>query len=440
MVEFETKSSNSEVTKTLLSAERAEKLDLVLHLIATQNQPVAITGPAGVGKTTLFNTLQQCPEVSSDCCYLAVEQTDTQASILQKSAKVLNLSEDQGWQLALDQCLKQRQLILLIDDAGTLKPGVLDALNEFAAQHDHLKLVYALSQDESSIKLHTDPSLDACHFVEIPPLTERGVRDFLMNLSAVTKAPISFQAINDEMVRQLYEESSGLPGKISQSLPQINTSVGAQQNTLYVVVVLVAALALLTYVLFHSDSEQEIEVLSAPVHSGSPSNDDILSKGKPNAPREVASTMATESSSDKPIIENLSPPDSEDSVATQTTVEPSASQAPAQQVLADTHSASSVQPVADGEAWLMKLPNDHYILQLMVLTQSGHHLQLKKQYPKLDQIFEIKSKANGKYYLVYGDFADYQQAKAFTQRLPDKLRQAWVRNSAKLKADLGLSQ
>ncbi|MGZ5055782.1 MAG: SPOR domain-containing protein, partial [Methylobacter sp.] len=107
-----------------------------------------------------------------------------------------------------------KQVVLVIDNAGALVPGLITAIIQYAAASPVLKVVFALTHDELQVKRVSDRAIDDCHIIEIPSLSEKQCGDFLQHLSTKPYANVSFNAINDNMVAHIYRETHGIPGRI----------------------------------------------------------------------------------------------------------------------------------------------------------------------------------------------------------------------------------
>ncbi|MDT8406460.1 MAG: AAA family ATPase [Methylococcales bacterium] len=437
--------------KTLLSQPRVTQLNLAWHVLTTQQQPVVISGPVGIGKTTFLQTLANLPDLPAQCCLLEADHQDRLEALQGRLLRVLEKrAGDQpfpGLTAYFEQLARQQQnIIVLIDNAGVFRPGLIDALNLWASEFASLRLVYAMSQDDAALKLHTDPNLEACRFIDIPPLSAREIRDFLIAQSALPNIPVSFQDIDDDLVRQLFEDSSGVPGRISLLFPALNQTPKQQLNTLYVLTLVVLILVLVTYLVFHVGSQQlhQPEAQAPTVLSSSP----VVvaeSESKPvQAPPPASKVQEQPAALSEPVV--APPPASkvqeQPAALSEPVVAPAATdntKAELSEPLATPVAEPVVAKPADAaEQWLQHLPDNHYTVQLMVLTYPGADWQLRERYPELkNALYQLKSRSAEQYYIVYGDFADYEQAKAKVVTLPDKLKNAWVRNSARLKTDLG---
>ena len=207
----------------LITLERSQKLDLLMHLINNLSQPLVICGPEGIGKTTLLDELQTHQHAHWRICriegsaHLSFERLSEQ--LAQQLADVAgeSLSDKLG---NLDET--PQKVVWIIDNAGLLVPGLISSLIQFARPHDCLRLVLVLTHDELHLKNSSDPDISNCHLIEIPPLSIQHYTAFLQNLSAGRGAMISFNAINDGLVENLYKKTHGIPGKIIAELPRLS--------------------------------------------------------------------------------------------------------------------------------------------------------------------------------------------------------------------------
>ena len=106
-------------------------------------------------------------------------------------------------------CAKQK-VVLAIDDAGELVPGLIGELIDFADSLPGLRLVFAMNSDEFQTKSSSDKALDACHLIELPPLNQRQCLEYLQNLSAQPGTQLSFKAVTDELAEELLRQTQGI--------------------------------------------------------------------------------------------------------------------------------------------------------------------------------------------------------------------------------------
>ncbi len=218
---------SSQVEETsLITLERSQKLDLLIHLISNLRQSLVICGPEGIGKTTLLNefkerknnvwpivTLQSSEDLSFETLQKKILQFLIQASPKFKNedlSSALSILDKQG-----------QKIVVLIDNAGQLVPGLISNIIQYATASESLRIVFALTQDELHLKNSSDKSINDCHFIEIPPLTEKQCGIFLQNLSSKPNAVVSINAVNEQLVEKVYRQTHGIPGKIKFELPKI---------------------------------------------------------------------------------------------------------------------------------------------------------------------------------------------------------------------------
>ncbi|MFI3221231.1 MAG: AAA family ATPase, partial [Methylococcales bacterium] len=175
-------SNQSAVDYSLITQERTEKLELLIHLLSNSPHAIVLCGSKGVGKTTLLTVFQQRRNALWQTCIvqgredLTVEQIQTQ--LLETHLPTQTLES------FFEQLIKQQQkIVLIIDDAGSLAPQLITTIIDYANFHPVLKVVFVLSHDDLAIKTHSDSAIEECHIIEIPPLSESQCGDFLQHLA-----------------------------------------------------------------------------------------------------------------------------------------------------------------------------------------------------------------------------------------------------------------
>jgi len=205
---------------SLITKERTQKLDLLIHLLSNLPQALVVCGPEGIGKTTLLEILQQrktelwrycLVQGNADLSFEAVH-----GQLAQAQSSRLGRNESQ-----------HKQTVLIVDNAGELVPGLITAIIRYATVNPDLKVIFALTHDELQVKRGSDRAIDDCHIVEIPPLSEKQCGDFLQYLSAKPYANLSFKAIGETMIAHIYRETHGVPGRI---IAEISGLSGAKQS------------------------------------------------------------------------------------------------------------------------------------------------------------------------------------------------------------------
>ncbi len=228
--------------QSLITKERTQKLDLLIHLLSNLPQALVVCGPEGIGKTTLLNVLQERKTESWRYCLM---QGNADLSF---EAIHGQLARTQSGQALGRYDVQHKQTVLIIDNAGELVPGLIAAIIQYAAANPVLRVIFALTHDELQVKRGSDRAIDDCHVVEIPPLSEKQCGDFLQHLSVKPSLNVSFKAISENMIAHIYRETHGVPGRI---IAEISGLSGTKQGgklkwilTFVVVAALVVALGI----------------------------------------------------------------------------------------------------------------------------------------------------------------------------------------------------
>lgn len=165
----------------LMSDGRSGKLDLLLHLLANLPRPLLLLGPAGAGKTTLLRQVQSRAHENWSTCYVAASATLGLEQICEQMLQCLRPDGKAGAEIAPEARLeaelaqlsrKGGRLILLLDDAGSLLPGLLGAVCQFARLHADVQFAFALRPEDLAQKATSDPlALADAHLIDLSPLT-----------------------------------------------------------------------------------------------------------------------------------------------------------------------------------------------------------------------------------------------------------------------------
>lgn len=234
---------------SLITPERAAKLELLIHLLTNSNRTIVLCGSKGVGKTTLLNAFRQRTNETDLTVLiqgkeaLTLEQIETQVLIHHpKNQTLAELFDVYNAQ--------QQKIVLLIDDAGLLPPYLITQLIELAAQHTVLKLVFVLTHDELAVKTYSDSAIEDAHIIEMPPLTQAQCVDFLQHLALKTTLPVPKQ-VSDDMIAELYQQTHGIPAKILTQLPTLaKRKTHKPQDPINVGLILMLLLLMLGILLF----------------------------------------------------------------------------------------------------------------------------------------------------------------------------------------------
>ncbi len=216
--------ANNTAERTLLTPDRSQKLDLLIHLLTNLQQSLIVCGPEGIGKTTLLQTLFDSHKDLWSICRLQGSPALSFETVMVRLSQNLNLSgANQRFDMsALRAYCEKQKVIVAIDDASELVPGLMGELMDFADSLSGLRLVFAMNNEDFQQKASSDSAIDECHLIELPPLNQRQCLEYLQNLSAQPGVSLSFNAITDALVAELYEKTQGIPGKLLAELPKID--------------------------------------------------------------------------------------------------------------------------------------------------------------------------------------------------------------------------
>ncbi len=280
-----TASRTKAAVQALLSEERAQKYDLLNHLINNLQQSLVICGPEGIGKTTFLEYLL---ENKPDTWLVYSLKGSAQLGIDRVKAELIQFIQrghfgttGQDVTQILSAAEKQNQkFVFIVDDAGLLPPGVIDSLCEFASAHASLRLVFALTPDELHIKNSSDKAVSDCHFIDLPPLTEMQCGGFLKNLAGKAGAAMQVEDITSPIIKNVYRESHGIPGKIiSMQKGQIKIPMPENQQWIYALAAGVFIAAIISFFLWGDESEkQEIQIAEQTTQSVEKSEAEKLSQ------------------------------------------------------------------------------------------------------------------------------------------------------------------
>ncbi len=269
------------VESALLTLERAQKLHLLIHLITNLKQSLVICGPNGVGKTVLIDELTKCEK---DTLSLVCIQGTSDLSFDNFQYQLVRLLENQLGFDAENQDVSDvlsmldknnQKVVVIFDDAGQLMPGLIDTLIEFASENKCLKIVFSLTLDEIQFKKSSDRRIDDCHFIDIPPLTEKQCGVFLRSLSAQPGINLEFNNINEQLIEKIYKKTNGVPGEIIYEVSKENNfNIISKEKYKWIGLALIAALILTVLTNFLFNGEPELS-------QSSDKNNPPLSKSKP---------------------------------------------------------------------------------------------------------------------------------------------------------------
>ena len=120
--------------QSLITQERTRKLELLIHLLANSRQALVVCGPEGIGKSTFLTVLQArkidswlyCPVKGTVKLTMEMIQKQLVQAIKPDHLQNLTLNALSGAFRGLEK--HHKKIILLIDEAGQLAPGLINTL------------------------------------------------------------------------------------------------------------------------------------------------------------------------------------------------------------------------------------------------------------------------------------------------------------------------
>jgi DamX protein len=303
----------SRAFNVLITQEQIQKLELLIHLISNSKQAVVICGSEGIGKSTMLKVLQERKIDAWLYCHvqgnehLSFEKIQEQivCAIKQdkKHQKIQYLSG--AFRLIESQ---HKKIVLMIDDAGHLAPGLINSIIDYATEHTVLRVIFVLTHDELDLKNGSDSAIDNCHLIEIPPLSKKQCGEYLQHLAAKTRSQIAFNEINDHMIEAVYQQTQGIPSRIIAELPALKNNA-RRDNSLQLLVAAVVGLVVLALgTQWFSASEYNIKPtqISAPVaHKSVDIANDTPLTANHSQPDDQAAVQIDNATSDQPSREDV---------------------------------------------------------------------------------------------------------------------------------------
>ena len=257
--------------QSLITQERTRKLELLIHLLANSRQALVVCGPEGIGKSTFLTVLQArkidswlyCPVKGTVKLSIETIQKQLVQAIKPDNLPNLTLNALSGAFRELEK--QHKKIILMIDEAGKLAPGLINTLIDYAANNPVLRLVFVLTNDELDDKYGSDNALDAGLLIEIPPLSEQQCGEFLQHLATKSRTSVAFNENDDTLIAAVYLETQGIPGLMVVKLPPLDEAIPGNHSLGILVTAVLGLIALALGTQWFSASEYNLKRIPTPV-------------------------------------------------------------------------------------------------------------------------------------------------------------------------------
>jgi DamX protein len=243
--------NESKGLNALKNQERTRKLELITHLLANSEQALIVCGLESLDKTNFLNDLKN-KLISGIYSQVQAKENLTFDQIQEQAVNSINPSKKTTKNARVLSSGFSRfehhhqKLVLVIDNAGHLAPGLINALINYAIKSPFLRVIFILTHDELDLKNNTDNALLDCCLIEIEShLKENSDSDLIDHIELTSQ---SQHNINEVITENYYLDSQLIPGQMLYKIPA-KEGAGENNHSLKILiagVVSLIALALVT--------------------------------------------------------------------------------------------------------------------------------------------------------------------------------------------------
>lgn len=427
-------------------------------------------GPEGVGKTRLLRYFQDSLSEPWLFCAIDGDSTLSYEELHERlkqtlAEKMPSLKYQSASILSETLTARKTKVALVIDDAGKLAPGLIDNLIVYASGQPALRCILVLTHSELYLKNSTDPSVEDCYQIEMPPLSEKQCGEFLEYLSTLPNPRIQYTSINDTNVAELYRDTHGIPGKILNYLPQPQTAKAKDYAKPALILAVVGLIGVALGVQWWSEHrtskngekephpvQQKISGQSKAKSGAMPATNPLTTKPEQpetipvtkvlvQSPLEASAENASQTIEEKNVPKVMTTESGDESTAESSAPGVDSSAKPESlpsQIkgdhpeLSENQNQTGIESTADaGVHWLNAEPAENYTLQLMALPDEQTVLQvIKRNQSAGDKLRYVKTKTKSgkeRFILLYGSYLTPQEAGSDVSNLPKEFQKVWAR-------------
>jgi DamX protein len=205
-----------------------QRLDLIEHLLEFGRQIIVMSGAAGSGKTAVLDHLSAGQRPNWCLVRLDAQPELGPDALLEVLVEALEIEGGDAVGAALEAHVRARidaleragkVVVVVVDDAEDLVPEVVEILVRLAhteTQTAELRLLFAVDPAQASLQdilQQANPQPGLVHMVEIPPLMDEQVRDFIKHRMRVAGFdPDEYFTLNDH--ERIAAITDGTPANI----------------------------------------------------------------------------------------------------------------------------------------------------------------------------------------------------------------------------------
>ena len=448
--------------------ERAQQLDMLLHLQEFSSMVVLLTGSASVGKTALLEAAYSELQIHHQVILIPAHKMMGESDLFQHLAEALDCSPSEaGVGVALNVAKNQDETVhVLVDDAHLMEAEALQYLVEVAISKNGWHLILAGDEGlESQLRiLQARVKQESLyHTLHLHSLSEEELQFFLTEI--YRQLGYDTLPLSQQRIHQLWMLSDGLPGKVIDYIEVENekaTGLVARIPFGHVAAMLVVGAALFFSYVYQGENVDAQDPIAALLSHSTPDAEmsvqeaddrlNALLKGKAvptSAGVEKASielvdipvqSLAENSQLAVPSAEVEKQSEPAKNLSTKKDVVALVDEAP----LSNERAAKQSVPVAvESKHPLLAASPKTYALQLLGVRKSksaeAFMERLTKQVDAQQvSIYETRYKSAPWYVVVYGPFDNKNKARQAVKSLPKTMQKQrpWVRQLSKIQEDI----
>ena len=416
--------------------DRRTHLEQLRHLSQWSRRVLVVTGPRGVGKTTLYRQVSASLEPRAKAARINGALVNSTREVLKATVQGFGLAApaDADARALSDlivghaeiQERSERFCVVLIDDAELLEARALGMLVELAARAPLRLVMFGEIRLVPAVQRAASTSSVGWHEIRLNGLDPIDVRAYLewrlRQQGYTERLPFT-----DAQVKEIARASEGLPGRIDRLANALLAKLRSRGQEVRrrrfpalhqaILAVLVVAIGF-TYLVWHPAGDDDsgglarVEQLEVPPVRPQP------------RPASEPESRPTGTTGEAPAAEQPAPADAEPQAAVTE---------PAPEPVGEAEPARQAEPVIGPRdaAWIMTQPASGYTLQLVTFSTAERAAEYLTRQAEPDVFARFRVQQGGRIFhaVTYGSFETRAAAQQAAARLPDGVGnvQPWVR-------------